>query len=55
MTRLVAKVSCEEAIKHLSQQLVKLGYTWKIHTPGVVRLEHFFWVMYLYAITFLAR
>ena len=37
MTRLVAKVSCEEAIKHLSQQLVKLGYTWKIHTPGVVR------------------
>lgn len=36
MTRLVAKVSCEEAIKHLSQQLTKLGYTWKTHTPGVV-------------------
>lgn len=36
MTRLVAKVSCEEAIKHLSLQLIKLGYTWKIHTPGVV-------------------
>ena len=36
MTRLVAKVSCEEAIKHLSHQLTKLGYTWKIYTPGVV-------------------
>nr|URA30214.1 check point kinase 1 [Daphnia tibetana] len=39
MTRLVAKVSCEEAIKHLSQQLIKLGYTWKIHTPGVVTIS----------------
>lgn len=38
MTRLVAKVSCEEAVKHLSQHLTKLGYTWKIHTPGVVRV-----------------
>lgn len=36
MTRLVAKVSCEEAIKHLCQHLTKLGYSWKIHTPGVV-------------------
>lgn len=36
MTRLVAKVSCEEAIKHMCQQLTKLGYSWKIHTPGVV-------------------
>lgn len=36
MTRLVAKVSCEEVIRHLTQHLNKLGYTWKIHTPGVV-------------------
>lgn len=36
MTRLVAKVSCEEALKHLGQHLTKLGYAWKIHTPGVV-------------------
>ena len=35
MTRLVAKVSCEEAIKHLGQHLTKLGYVWKIHA-GVV-------------------
>lgn len=37
MTRLVAKVSCDEAVKHLGQRLTKLGYTWKIHSPGVVR------------------
>jgi len=39
MTRLVAKVSCDEAVKHLSQQLTKLGYTWKIHSPGVVTIS----------------
>lgn len=43
MTRLVAKVSCDEAVKHLGQQLTKLGYTWKIHSPGVV-----FHVFFLY-------
>jgi hypothetical protein len=37
MTRLVAKVSCDEAVKYLGQHLTKMGYTWKIHSPGVVR------------------
>ena len=36
MTRLVANVSCDEALKHLGQQLNKLGYSWKMHSPGVV-------------------
>jgi len=39
MTRLVAKVSCDEAVKHLGQRLTKLGYTWKIHSPGVVTIS----------------
>ena len=41
MTRLVAKVSCEEAIKHLGQHLTKLGYVWKIHA-GVVCFDILF-------------